>query len=222
MKTSLIPFGRLLVLCSCLCLLTVLGCKKETVQSDPASATADLQGGTLVFEDDFERAELGEHWSAQGSGWRIENGAVTGQNARNDALWLDFELPEKVRVEFDATAVSQDGDLKFELFGDGTNHESGYILIYGGWSNTVTCIARQDEHGSDRLDAEHHDPVQTGTTYRFAAVRIDQRVQWFIDGQLVLVFDDSEPLTGQQHAHLGFNDWTAPVRFDNLAIYDLQ
>lgn len=222
MKIDLSILDRTLTLCVCLCLLSSAGCKKETVRRDPASDHADLQGGTLIFEDDFERNELGPHWSAQGSAWRIENGAAAGQDARNDALWLDVELPEKVRVEFDATALAEDGDLKFELFGDGTNHESGYILIYGGWSNTVTCIAREDEHGTDRLDAQEHVPVQTGTTYRFTAVRTDSRVQWYIDDELVLVFDDAAPLTGPDHNHLAFNDWTAPVRFDNLAIYDLE
>lgn len=199
-----------------------LGCDKRIVSSAEPEVIPDLTRGSLVFSDDFERATLGDDWSAQGRSWRLADGVLHVAGARNDALWLGQALPDQVRVEFDARAGSDIGDLKFEIFGNGTDHESGYLAIYGGWSNQVTCIARLDEHGDDRLDAPDHQRVVPGQTYRFAAVRTDHRFRWYIDGNLVLSFEDDEPLTGEGHRHFAFNDWDAPVEFDNLRIYDLS
>ena len=196
-------------------------CKKEVVSPQPNERGDGLTGGNLVFEDDFERAALGEHWSADRNNWRIDEGQLTIQDARNDALWLDLELPEQVRIEFDGTALSDEGDVKFEVFGDGETHESGYIVIFGGWSNQVSCIARLDEHGEDRLDAPQHHPLEPGRAYRLIAVRTDNQLRWYVDGDLILAFDDSDPLVGEGHHHFAFNDWSSPVRFDNLRVYDL-
>ena len=41
-----------------------------------------------------------------------------------------------------ASSESPDGDIKFEVFGDGAKHESGYIAIFGGWQNRLNIIAR--------------------------------------------------------------------------------
>ena len=76
---------------------------------------------------------------------------LVGENIHNAALWLQHKLPDRTRVEFEATPLSKNGDVKAEIFGDGFTHQSGYILIMGGWSNQLNIIARQDEHGEDFL-----------------------------------------------------------------------
>jgi hypothetical protein len=198
-----------------------LHCDRE---DSPARRSRDtgLTGGTLIFEDDFERTEPGVHWSAgESNAWRIDSGQLRVSGARNAALWLDVALPDSVRVEFDVTALDEVGDVKFEIFGDGRNHASGYICIYGGWSNQYTVIARLDEHGSDRLEAPGHERVIPERTYRFAAVRTDNRLRWYIDGVERLTYDDAAPLVGDAHRYFAFNNWEAPARFDNVAIYDL-
>ena len=197
------------------------GCKKEVVSPQTGHGGEGLTGGVLVFEDDFDSEELGEQWSASGGSWRISDGQLTVREARNDALWLGFELPEKVRVEFEGTPLADEGDLKFEIFGDGENHESGYIVIFGGWGNQVSCIARLDEHGTDRLNASEHQRLEPGRVYEITAVRTDNQLHWYVDGDLVITYDDSDPLEGDGHRHFAFNDWSAPLRFDNVKIYDL-
>jgi hypothetical protein len=176
----------------------------------------------LVFEDDFERDALGERWSSEGGAWRLEGGALQVAGAHNDALWLDVVLPEKVRLEFDATAHSAEGDLKFEIFGDGATHESGYVGIFGGWSNRLNIIARLDEHGDDRLVGAEGVRVEPERTYRFRLERTDGRLRWWIDGEPFLTFDDSAPLRGADHAHFAFNCWEAPVSFDNVRVWNLD
>ncbi|ATB28079.1 hypothetical protein [Melittangium boletus] len=80
--------------------------------------------------------------------WRVVNGQLLSPGVKNNPLWLQAALPQNVAVEFDVRSESPEGDIKVELFGDGTDHASGYIFIHGGWNNTLSIIARLDEHGA--------------------------------------------------------------------------
>jgi hypothetical protein len=222
------PFGRSstrsqVALLTALAMLFAVGCDRGPKRR--AAGTAEdrsaLEGGRLVFEEDFEGSALDGRWSGPQEHWTIEDGMLSVSRAQNEALWLDVPLPDQVRVELDAVADDPEGDIKFEIFGDGATHESGYIVIFGGWDNTITCIARLGEHNDDRLDAPVHRPVVVGRTYHLAAVRTDNRLRLFIDGVPVLTYDDTAPLEGEDHRFFAFNNWHAPVRFDNLRIYDL-
>ena len=183
-------------------------------------------GRQLVFSEDFERDELGADWSrgegegGQGS-WRIEDGWLVGQDIKNDPLWWTGKLPDKARVEFDAQAMSEVGDLKVEIFGDGVHHESGYIVIFGGWGNSLDVIARLDEHGADRR-AQRTRGVIPNKTYRWALERSDGELRWYLDDELVMAYPDERPLRGTGHRGFAFNDWAAPVRFDNVVVYRLD
>lgn len=180
----------------------------------------------LVFSDDFERAELGENW-VRGSGeggpgqWTIKDGWVAGDRIKNDPLWYRAALPAKVRVEFDARSRSADGDLKFEIFGDGDRHESGYIVVLGGWKNSLDIVARLDEHGEDRLEQPTM-KVEANKVYKIAAERIDSEIRIFVDGRLHMTYADEVPLKGAKHRFFAFNDWMVPVEFDNFRVYELQ
>ena len=55
--------------------------------------------------------------------------------------------------------------------------------------------------------------------------RIERRdgstLRWWVDDVLMHTFPDPSPLSGPGHDHVGFNDWLAPVCFDNLEITPL-
>ena len=200
--------------------------KRNSQASSTSTSRTQSSEGTLVFSDDFEDGQLGPEWKrGQGEGgkgqWQIEDGAVVGVDLHNDPLWLDKKLPEKVRIEFDAEAMSSIGDIKVEVFGDGVKHESGYILLFGGWKNTLDVIARLDEHGEDRKSRKTHG-VLPGYSYRMAVERTDGTLRWYVNGEHFMSYVDKEPLVGEGHRHFAFNVWSAPVRFDNVAIYDLS
>ncbi len=190
-----------------------------------SSGPAPTTDGTLVFSDDFEDGTFRPEWQ-RGKGengvgkWRVEDGAVVGVDIKNDPLWLEEELPDKVRIEFDVTALSSVGDIKVEVFGDGVKHESGYILIFGGWKNTLDVIARLDEHGKDRKARNTHGVVP-GHTYNMAVERTDSTLHWFVNGEHFMSYADDQALTGDGHRHFAFNIWSAPVKFDNVKVYDL-
>ncbi len=199
-------------------------------KGDPSAPSA---GGKLVFEDAFERTDIGKKY-LQGEAdhghragvWKIVDGRLVAEKIHNAGLWLQTSLPERVRVEFDVRAESPTGDLKCEIFGDGITHQSGYVVIMGGWRNSTNCIARQDDHGEDRKnDLRCPRPgnkvtcVEPVVDYRWAIQRTGDTVEWFVDGVLMLTYPDRHPLTGR---HFAFNNWEAKVSFDNLAIYDLD
>jgi hypothetical protein len=210
----------------------VLGAALALAVASRGKPVPPAQGGTLVFSDDFNRAEVGDAWQRQATAdqgyepgtWKIEDGRLKADKIHNAALWLKQALPENVRIEFVARAQSADGDVKAEVFGDGRNHQSGYILIHGGWRNTVNAIARQDEHGEDRKEdsrcgaGPERRCVEPDVDYQWAIERTDGVVRWYLDGALFLTFDDQHPIRGK---HFGFNNWEAPVTFDDLRIFDL-
>lgn len=182
--------------------------------------------GGLVFSDDFERSDVGDDWqrgSGEGGGgeWRVVDGWLRGKALKNDPLWLTQPLPRRARIEFDARALSPTGDLKVEVFGDGENHASGYILIFGGWNNTLDVIARLDEHGDDRK-ARSTRKVKPRQVYRMAVERSGGTIKWFVDDDLFMTYSDDEPLTGPEHAHFAFSNWMAPVEFDNVRVFRLK
>ena len=172
---------------------------------------------TEIFVDDFDRAELGENWKFSGGRYELKNGKLRTTTASNAPLWLNRRLPQDVKIEFDATPLSEDIDVKCEIFGDGKNHASGYILILGGWRNKLSVIARLDEHGKDRRRKKAGEHKQS-VTYHWEIIRKGNLIEWFIDGKKYMEFHDSEPLSGDRHNRFAFNNWQSETLFDNLKI----
>ncbi|KPK14772.1 MAG: hypothetical protein AMJ62_11710, partial [Myxococcales bacterium SG8_38] len=117
--------------------------------------------------------------------------------------------------------------IKLEIFGDGASHSTGdryeatsYVVIFGGWNNSLNVLARMDEHGADRITGPPR-KVQVGRTYHFRIERIDGTLTVWVDDELLLRMEDSEPLRGRGHDHFAFNNWQSDVWFDNLRITPL-
>jgi hypothetical protein len=177
------------------------------------------------FEDDFERTELGDAWRSTGGNYRIVDGVLEVEGARNHTLWLRRRLPPKVEVRFDAWSETEEGDIKCELFGDGHSTSTGegaytatgYVFVLGGWGNKLSIIARMDEHGDDRKTTRSLE-VEPGRKYAWRIRSDGHEISWWIDGKIFLKYDDPDPLHGRGHEYFGFNNWEAPVSFDNLII----
>lgn len=198
---------------------------------------------TVPFVDDFENpGTVAKSYSSTGGFWRTVNGELLSPGVKNNPLWLKAKLPQNVAVEFDVKSMSPEGDVKVEIFGNGTDHASGYVLIHGGWNNTMSVIARLDEHGAPlgqlQNEAKGADLVKSGvfkkdTRMRVEGVhrrveigksnhwRIERRgsvITWFLDGQKYMEFDDPIPLVGEAQNRFGFSSWEAQLYFDNLSI----
>jgi len=203
---------------------------------------ARARPGPLIeqrFVDTFERGEPGPDWNITGPGWAIKEGRLCVSDAHNHPAWLRRRLPPNARIEFEATSSSADGDLKVEAWGDGLSAATGnsysnatsYLVIFGGWKNSLHVLARLDEHGADRkvLRVEPGEtdpraqPVLADRAYRFKIERTDGKtVRYFVDDIEILSFKDNSPLIGEGHEHFAFNDWAVPACFDNLTITPLK
>ena len=196
--------------------LVLAGC---TPQGDPGIGAG--------FFDDFERVQLGKSYKKTGGNWRIENGELRVDGAKNHPLWLLRTLPRNVRVEVDARSESPEGDIKLEIFGDGASyakHDSyeatSYVVIFGGWNNSKNVLARMDEHGEDRVVGPPR-PVEPGRTYHFRIERVGGTLTVWVDDQVLVEMVDPEPLRGRGHDHFGFNNWKSDLWFDNLKVTPL-
>jgi len=190
------------------------------------------------FRDDFERAEVGDDYFATGSRFRIEQGRLCVQGAPNHPLWLRHRLPPNARIQVEAEAGTEDGDIKLEAWGDGQaaatrisyTDATSYLAIFGGWKNAYHVLARLDEHAPDRPELriipESADPrlqpVVKGRRYRLKLERTDGRtVRFWVDDVEILSMSDPHPLAGVGHDHFAFNDWETPVCFDHLLVEPL-
>ena len=106
----------------------------------------------VPFHDEYERASLGDVYWSNGGDWRIVSGQVYSPGVGNNPLWLKARLPHDVRIEFDVRSEGPDGDVKWEAFGDGRNHATGYVFIFGGWHNRESRIAKLDEHAATEAE----------------------------------------------------------------------
>ena len=193
---------------------------------------------TEPFEDTFDREDIGANWRVRSDQWRISHGRLCVSQARNQGIWLARKLPVNASIEFDAAALSAEGDIKVELWGNGVSGAHGakyddatsYLAIYGGWKNTRHVLAKGDEHGVDRkaidTNAEGSDdsqrPVTAGRTYHMQVKRTDgHTLVWTANGVLVHSWNDPSPWSGTGHDHVGFANWQSPVCFDNLKVIPL-
>ncbi len=191
---------------------------------------------SIPFQDDYSRPEtVAENYWSSGGLWHVEAGQLVSPGVKNNPLWLKAKLPRDVAVEFDARSQSPEGDVKCEIFGDGVDHASGYVLIHGGWNNSLSIISRLDEHGAAvpatpsgpfaadaRVRVEQRGvPVQQGKSTHWRIERKGARITWFLDGAEYMHFDDPVPLEGSGHDRFGFSSWEAQLYFDNLKITPL-
>jgi hypothetical protein len=178
------------------------------------------------FTDDFERAELGASWNATSPTYKIEAGQLEVSNAYNHPAWLRRRLPPSAIIELDVTSKSPAGDIKVELYGDGESFDpdkgsytsTGYVLIFGGWHNSLSVICRQEEHGEGRKAERSDVRVEPFRRYHFTIARKAGAIDWAIDGRPFLAWSDPAPLGGSGHEYFALNDWEADVAFDNLSI----
>ena len=182
------------------------------------------------WTDNFERDSIGDNYYATGDGYRVVKGALSAKGAHNHPLWLRAKIPRDIRVEFEAWSTDPRGDIKIELFGDGKSFDkdggaymaSGYELIFGGWSNSRSIIARLDEHAPDVVQRTAP-KVVANQRYKWRIDRKANQLTWYIDDMATpfLQLVDPKPLEGMGHEYLGFNNWETDTWFDNLVISPL-
>jgi len=120
--------------------------------------------------------------------------------------------------------------MKVEVWGDGQSFHrgdpngaytaTGYVLVMGGWRNSLSAIARQQEHAADRV-TRAEPRVVPGQKYHWTIRRQGRVLTWLVDGKPFLTMDDPDPLRGPAHRYFAVSGWESKVHFDNLKIRPL-
>jgi hypothetical protein len=128
------------------------------VFSISAVSCAEPDQITTEYRTDFSKSLL-DWLDPVPQGYSLDYGSLRVAAPKNQVLWLRQRLPDNVEVELDAVALDHEerratGDLKFVLYGDGSqpqlgkraNYENtGYIVVIGGWGNRSSMIAKSTE-----------------------------------------------------------------------------
>lgn len=179
---------------------------------------------SVPYTQDFSDPSVVERdFHTVGGYWRVVNGELLAPGVKNNPLWLDARLPDDVVVEFDVRSEYPEGDIRLELFGDGSNPASGYVLVHGGWNNTLSVIARRElnapslqslERQAARLAEKVRQPgvdlvtagvFKPGTQVRVESnslpIQVRRTYHWRVErrGSLLRWFIDGQPF-------LEFND----------------
>lgn len=185
------------------------------------SACSSEKKAVLIFEDTFERSEIGGNYEIQGGDWRIENGKLRCGTAKNRNLVLkSVDLPQNGIVELTMKSYSDAVDVKFTLWGDGKIHDhgDGYTFILGGWNNRISVISKLHEHEKKR--SEKKEKLEKETLYKIKVERLSNKIKWFVNGELFLEYNDETPLkVSDGFSKLSFANWKSDVEFDDLKIY---
>lgn len=159
----------------------------------------------LVAEGDWE---VSNRWQCDPR-WSFFSGAPLAGRKRA-VIWSKRELPpEELSVELtvgqkmerergDYSKYARDYNLT--ICADGNRLDSGYSFVFGGWGNKRTAILR-----GTQVVAETETPVidTRGLHRRWYVLKASKkggRLRYFVDGKLVLSYDDPTPLRGERFA----------------------
>ncbi|XZE52580.1 protein kinase domain-containing protein [Planctomycetaceae bacterium SH139] len=187
----------------------------------------------VLLEDDFERSDLGENWTAASGEWRIENGAAVGKLAAEaigpemGAAFLSWKgiLPTNSEIEYELTIFEP--MMVQDLIGDrGTkNHFSAcYIGITGLPFNRgepgVSLVTHTD--GMYREVASRRDgrfTLEPNRTYKIRTRRLNGLAELYIDDELYrsaqVAFDLALPYLSFQGI---FGKVGSEFKIDNIKI----
>lgn len=184
-----------------------------------------------VYRDDFDRSEPGAHWrllEPGSAGGRVGRGTLSIRNGQLELAAFPVEAacvmltgascPDNVRVEYDAMLdpEAMPSDISTVLSGSSAlGLMDGYYMGFGANWNSRTVLRRR----MDLLLSSSVATVVPGRRYRIRAEKEGPLVRLWANGEKVLEFEDSFPLTGQGHERIGFYTWGSRIWVDNLVVW---
>lgn len=201
----------------------------------PTYKSAQDAGWKLVFEDNFDRKEIGDKWKPAAGNWAIEDGQLVGSdgfiltaNPININGKASFQ-----RIEFDAiTAVAgmDAGDLtnvrvcdispmmQIHLSDDpkASTLQSGYFMQFGGYWNKRNQVRQSGV--SILVDNDPKIVIKVGVKQHIVAENDYGHLKLFVDGKIVYHTSLKATIVGTGYDLAGIY-LTTPSKIDNVKIY---
>ncbi len=184
-----------------------------------AAGASEAGPWRLVFQDDFERAELGEAWLTNDAA--IVGGRMLLGRKGPACAKLARPFPGDVRIEFSACAFEgrPPCDLSVVLAAERLSAMSwNYLLAFGGVNNTTNKLTggraltgTYDEHPT-RL-------IEPGRTYRLEARKEGRCITLDVDGVRLLEGVDAEIMGGPAFDAVGVLTWNG-MYVDDVRVYE--
>ncbi len=208
----------------------------------------DTSDHILVEENfDYPDGELPSHWWSEGAKTKIKGGRMyVNANSTSSTIWLDKELNGNIRVEFDAHIESTNKNANnincFFLYSDTTGtplretrelRESGKYKLYHGYNGyIITYVLNPNDSSEGRfrlrdcpgfhlIEENNAFESKIGKTYRIKIEKIDTRILFYVDGNLMLDKHDDEQNPIHERGLFGFRTWNTELWWDNLRISKL-
>ena len=193
-----------------LCLLA-FACQQSDQQTAPTSPSP--QAGLILFSDDFQDGQL-DGWQVDGDWMIYQDGDVynLGTQGAGSAwvpggnTWTDYALKSYIRQESGSSL-----SINFRLSPDGRYivnlRDSGIYLAKEQPGGTITTLLQND-------------PPAAGIWHYMTIAGEDELIQVYVDRQLVLSYQDPDPLT---RGTIGFAALSGSRAYvDNLVVNQLE
>jgi len=170
----------------------------------------------LVYEDDFEREEVGEVYRPSRAELSIEDGALLIEGGGASCI-IEKPFAPDVRLEFDTWSKPDRPacDLSAVM---AVNPLGGYsyLLAFGGRSNQAhQLIGHNVGHVIDNPSRV----IEHGQRYHMVATKEGKTLTYEVDGEVLLQDTDPDVLGGPGFDRIGFITW-AGMYVDNVKVYE--
>jgi len=170
----------------------------------------------MVWQDNFDRDEVGADWLLVGGKASIRDGRLLLEGGGATLLTARTFAPD-VRLEFEAEALPgvPPCDLSATI-GANKVHGYGYLLAFGGQSNRVNQILGP---GVRHVDSKPAFVIEHGKVYHITAQQEGGRLTYTVNGAVILDAATKDLAVGPGFDRVGLVTW-AGMYVDNLKVYE--
>lgn len=172
----------------------------------------------LVFEDDFERAEIGDGWHLCGE--RSVAKIVDGRlflDGGGATILIDRNFKPDVKIEFVAEANPDAPPCDLSAALPGSNAQGYWHLLgFGAGNNQFNHIVGAGAHARDRKPKLL---PENGKKYKLVGVKEGKRLAYYVDDQLIIEAKVDDPIGGPSFDQVGLVTWNG-MYVDYVKVYE--
>ena len=184
----------------------------------------EVNAGELLFREDFSEGWK-SRWEITGGEWNAKDGVLDGLYRGNAGglIYTNEQFPGNIIMDFYGKLIAPcNNDLNFSFRAKGWDHEKddaaqGYIAGLNGWWKKRTGIERYPECVLYAMNGSF--VAESGREYHIQAGIVDSMCFILVDGELIVLLSDPDPIRGEGSFRVGLGTYCSHVQFRDLKIY---